>query len=117
MLSLGGNDIPNGGTIFRGSGNAEALEVDGPLKNDNSEALKNDCKGGIVSETVKFVLARHSESSKIKLKMSYLEIYNESVRDLLSTDTATAENLMILEDPEKGVNCPLLSEKDITNLD
>lgn len=35
VLSLaGGNDIANNGTIIRGSGNAEGLEVDGPLKND-----------------------------------------------------------------------------------
>lgn len=49
--------------------------------------------------------------------MSYLEIYNESIRDLLSNETMTSENLMILEDPEKGVYCPLLSEKEISNLE
>jgi len=49
--------------------------------------------------------------------MSYLEIYNESIRDLLSNEAMTADNLMILEDPDKGVYCPLLSEKDISGLD
>lgn len=49
--------------------------------------------------------------------MSYLEIYNESIRDLLSTEALTAENLMIVEDPEKGVYCPLLSDREITNLE
>lgn len=49
------------------------------------------------------------------MRMSYLEIYNESVRDLLSSEN-TAENLIILEDPDKGVVCPLLSEREINSL-
>ncbi len=39
--------------------------------------------------------------------MSYLEIYNEQVRDLLSDKSA---NLMIVEDPVKGVIVPDLNE-------
>jgi hypothetical protein len=45
-----------------------------------------------------------------------LEIYNEQIRDLLSNDSS-AENLNVVEDPEKGVYCPLLIEKLITNMD
>ena len=41
------------------------------------------------------------------MKISYLEIYNEQVRDLLSDKTA---NLMIVEDPVKGVIVPDLNE-------
>ena len=40
---------------------------------------------------------------KYDLKVSYLEIYNEQVRDLL---TDKSGNLMIVEDPVKGVIVP-----------
>ena len=39
--------------------------------------------------------------------MSYLEIYNEQVRDLLQEKSG---NLMIVEDPQKGVLVPDLTE-------
>ena len=41
------------------------------------------------------------------LKVSYREIYNEQVRDLLIDKSP---NLMIVEDPAKGVLVPDLSE-------
>lgn len=41
------------------------------------------------------------------LKVSYLEIYNEQVKDLLQEKTA---NLMIVEDPQRGVIVPDLTE-------
>jgi kinesin family protein 18/19 len=45
------------------------------------------------------------------LKLSYLEIYNEHVRDLL----AQGGNLMVVEDPNKGVIIPNLQEFQITS--
>ena len=42
-----------------------------------------------------------------EMKVSYLEIYNEQVRDLLSEKSP---NLMIVEDPVKGVIVPDLNE-------
>lgn len=44
---------------------------------------------------------------KYNLKISYLEIYNEQVRDLLAEKTI---NLMVVEDPAKGVIVPDLQE-------
>jgi hypothetical protein len=41
------------------------------------------------------------------MKVSYLEIYNEQVRDLLSDKCI---NLMIVEDPVKGVIVPDINE-------
>lgn len=49
-----------------------------------------------------------------KLKMSYLEIYNEQVRDLLIENS---ENLLIVEDNEKGVLVPDLTEIDIGDIE
>ena len=43
------------------------------------------------------------------LKLSYLEIYNEHVRDLLGS----GENLLVVEDPLKGVLIPNLKEFEI----
>ena len=46
-----------------------------------------------------------------QLKLSYLEIYNEHVRDLLNT----GENLMVIEDPLKGIVIPNLKEFLVTS--
>ena len=49
------------------------------------------------------------------IKISYIEIYNENVIDLLNNDNSTSSNLMIIEDPNKGVYCPNMKEYIITN--
>jgi hypothetical protein len=46
------------------------------------------------------------------VKLSYLEIYNETIRDLLSPECS--ENLMVIEDPAKGVFVPELTEKEVS---
>lgn len=45
------------------------------------------------------------------MKISYLEIYNEQVKDLLVDKSA---NLMIVEDPVKGVIVPDLKEYQVS---
>jgi kinesin family protein 18/19 len=47
------------------------------------------------------------------VKISYIEIYNEQVRDLLSESMT---NLMIIEDPVKGISVPDLKEIEVTNI-
>lgn len=49
---------------------------------------------------------------EFKIKLSYLEIYNEQVKDLLLDNS---ENLMILEDQGKGVVIPDLTEIQLNN--
>jgi hypothetical protein len=49
-----------------------------------------------------------------EMSVSYLEIYNEQVRDLLSEKQS---NLMIVEDPAKGVIVPDLNEFKVSTLD
>jgi len=46
-------------------------------------------------------------SKEFEVKISYLEIYNEQVRDLL---VEQGGHLMIVEDPVKGVHVPELKE-------
>ena len=57
-----------------------------------------------------------------KIKASYLEIYNENVIDLLKDKCPKpgayfAENLLIIEDPVKGILVPGLNEYNIESLD
>lgn len=49
---------------------------------------------------------------ELKIKFSYIEIYNEMVRDLLSEKTEST-NLMILEDANKNIIISDLTEKYI----
>ena len=45
------------------------------------------------------------------IKISYIEIYNENVIDLLNNDNSfSSSSLMIIEDPNKGVYCPNAKE-------
>ena len=48
------------------------------------------------------------------IKVSYIEIYNENVIDLLNNETNSG-SLMIIEDPNKGVYCPNVKEFVINN--
>lgn len=52
-----------------------------------------------------------SKNNQFVLKLSYLEIYNEHVRDLLGS----GENLLVVEDPLKGIIIPNLKEFEITS--
>ncbi|XP_023639145.1 kinesin-like protein KIN-7H isoform X2 [Capsella rubella] len=54
-------------------------------------------------------IGKHKEREFI-LKFSAMEIYNESVRDLLSTDTSP---LRLLDDPEKGTVVEKLTEETL----
>ncbi len=49
---------------------------------------------------------------EIEIKVSYLEIYNENIKDLLTSDD---KNLDLREDPIKGVCVHNISEMDVTS--
>ncbi|KAE9597866.1 putative plus-end-directed kinesin ATPase [Lupinus albus] len=57
-------------------------------------------------------IENHKEREYV-LKFSALEIYNESVRDLLSTDTTP---LRLLDDPERGTVVEKLTEETVLDL-
>jgi len=73
---------------------------------------------GIVSLVVKDLFAAFEREAEngyhFKIKLSYLEIYNEHARDLL---TADCDEMMIIEDSQKGIVIPNLSEFIITDHD
>ncbi|KAL5713567.1 hypothetical protein ACHQM5_015631 [Ranunculus cassubicifolius] len=71
---------------------------------------------GITEFTVEDIYAyveRHNERTFI-LKFSAMEIYNEAVRDLLSTDQTP---LRLLDDPERGTVVDRLTEETLRDLD
>ncbi|KAJ3370899.1 hypothetical protein HDU91_005772 [Kappamyces sp. JEL0680] len=66
--------------------------------------MGNDPRDGIMGLTLKSLFSRiaaiKDPDGSYKVSISYLEIYNEKIRDLL---TGKMETLELLEDPSKGV--------------
>ena len=65
--------------------------------------LGTDEEEGIMVLTLKELfdkISSHSADREYKVKFWYLEIYNENIRDLLSTSD---EYLDLREDPSKGI--------------
>lgn len=67
----------------------------------------------LLQDLFKIITSEELNSKDFFIKLSYLEIYNEHIRDLL---TPNSENLMILEDPMKGVVVPDLTEYSINSV-
>ncbi|KAL9445921.1 hypothetical protein AB3S75_013743 [Citrus x aurantiifolia] len=71
--------------------------------------------GGITEYAIQDIydyIDTHQEREFV-LKFSAMEIYNESVRDLLSTDSTP---LRLLDDPEKGTVVERLTEETLTDM-
>lgn len=69
---------------------------------------------GLCLQTVEklFQLMEQEPNKKYAIKISYLEIYNEQVRDLLENKQT---QLMIVEDPVRGVLVPELREIEVSH--
>jgi len=87
----------------------------GPSKRRAASAIGNDA--GIADFCVEELSKSQSGRQKPFITVSFLEIYNEQVKDLLWTSQAESLNLAILEDPAKGVVVQDLSEYEIDGLD
>ena len=74
-------------------------------------------KPGLIFLTLEELFAKTQSPTfadyEFSIKVSYLEIYNEQVRDLLKGDD---QNLMILEDPQRGVLVADLLESSVSSL-
>jgi len=79
------------------------------------ERTKDNWNPGLIFLIVKDLLTKIKQPKfsdiKFDVKLSYLEIYNETVKDLLNTKNN--DNLLIIEDPDKGIVVPDLKEYDI----
>ena len=58
-----------------------------------------------------------SDGKRSVVTVNFLEIYNEQVKDLLTTSNSNTQNLAILEDPAKGVIVQDLSEYEIEGVE
>jgi hypothetical protein len=73
---------------------------------------------GLVILTVNEFFAqkiKQENQYSFSLRLSYIEIYNEQVRDLL-TQKSSSDSLMLVEDPVKGVIVSDLTEYEITDV-
>jgi hypothetical protein len=58
---------------------------------------------GLMARSVEHIFSTiESQGRRAKIKLSYLEIYNEQIRDLLCT-TDESKELKIVDDPENGI--------------
>ncbi|KAI5952295.1 KIP2 [Candida jiufengensis] len=99
------------GTVFAygmtGSGKTYSM------KGDDNEL-------GFVELSINEIFKKIDESSdvlKFQINLSYLEIYNERIIDLLDNNTASQLDLKIRDDPEYGIkvvglNSPIITSKD-----
>ena len=70
---------------------------------------------GIMILTLNEVFSEIEKNRKFKeitAKVSYLEVYNETIRDLLTSDET---NLDLREDPGKGISVAGLTEFEINS--
>ena len=67
--------------------------------------LGNDENPGIMVWTFRELYKRINEykNREYLIKLRYVEIYNENIRDLLNTKNEKNENLELREDPEEGI--------------
>lgn len=81
--------------------------------NDNHQASKNY---GIISYSFEHLFEAISVANDVRylVVVSYLEIYNENIRDLLSNDTCN--NLKLKENPTEGVIVENLSRHPVHNV-
>ena len=68
----------------------------------------------IIQELFQQIEEQQNENLKFEVQFSYLEIYNESVLDML-TESAT-KNLVINEDPVKGLKIQNLKYFDVKTI-
>jgi len=74
------------------------------------ELINNESQSNNTNNTIN--TNNTNNNTKINVKLSYLEIYNEQVIDLL---VPVSKSLMIVEDPIYGVSVPELTEYEVRN--
>lgn len=82
-----------------------------------TQRLSNDYKHrGVLPRIISklFKDINYLTEKEIKVKISYIEIYNENINDLLSSDNQT--NILLQEDPVYGVICKGAIVKEVRNI-
>jgi len=65
-----------------------------------------------LSDLFKLIEKSKGKNTEFRLNLSYIEIYNETIRDLLSDSDKT---LSLREDPNNGCQIVNLNEINVTN--
>jgi kinesin family member 15 len=114
------------GTIFAygQTGSGKTFTIQGPSELDDGQLKTNESERGIMQRSFEYIfqnieaqkqlIAENNDGSELEflIKVSYLEIYNEQIMDLLEPSQV---NLHIREDIKKGVYVEGLNEEIITS--
>ncbi|XP_062822584.1 chromosome-associated kinesin KIF4-like isoform X1 [Anolis carolinensis] len=78
---------------------------------------ENDPIVGVIPRAIKFLFQKIQEKTDwhFSLKVSYLEIYNEDILDLLSPAKDRTSQISIREDPKEGIKIVGLTAHEVTN--
>eukprot|EP00008_Paramoeba_atlantica_P007462 CAMPEP_0201478804 /NCGR_PEP_ID=MMETSP0151_2-20130828/3572_1 /ASSEMBLY_ACC=CAM_ASM_000257 /TAXON_ID=200890 /ORGANISM="Paramoeba atlantica, Strain 621/1 / CCAP 1560/9" /LENGTH=651 /DNA_ID=CAMNT_0047860009 /DNA_START=230 /DNA_END=2186 /DNA_ORIENTATION=+ len=80
----------------------------------------NEKSPGLIPRAAEHLLqtaqAERSETCKIEIKVSYLEIYNEKIMDLLVPPAERKVDLPIREAPSRAIVIPSLTERSVSSL-
>ncbi|EEQ97358.1 kinesin heavy chain, putative, partial [Perkinsus marinus ATCC 50983] len=81
--------------------------------------MGNDEEEGIIPRIIEslFESMKHDTTGETKVWVSYIEIYNERIQDLLSAGSRGSEALQIFEHPKLGVVVPGISECPVESVD
>lgn len=92
--------------VFEGTGKTHTMEGDLTCKEN----------AGIVPRSVQHIFDKLGDSGmEFTIRVSFLELYNEELQDLLSTDPD--KKLRLFEDVKKGVVCQNLEEVPVLNVE
>lgn len=96
------------GTVF-------AYGMTGTGKTYSMQGVTNS--PGIIPQAVQDIFDTISKdtNNRYALKVSYLEIYNERIRDLLSTSLEDNDEIKIRDDPKRGIHAYPLVEVPVTS--
>lgn len=80
--------------------------------------LDADTDHGIIQRSISNLFRRLKEQdySDINVSVSFLEIYNEELEDMLVTKKAGGKKLMLIDDDQRGCVCANLTEDSVTDV-
>lgn len=110
-------------TIFAygqtGTGKTHTMEGDWSSVTDSPQSWENDQRVGIIPRSVAhlFTCLNSIQNCEFSVKVSFIELYNEELSDLLSDSSNENEKLRIFEDPARkgSVTIPGLEEIVVKN--
>ncbi|XP_040190389.1 chromosome-associated kinesin KIF4A [Rana temporaria] len=93
------------------TGSGKTYSMGGTYTHDQ----ENEPSVGVIPRVIKALFREIEQRSdwEFQIKVSYLEIYNEEILDLLFTPRDKATHISIREDPKEGIKICGLTERDV----